>query len=90
MAAATSAPVAFLSAYTKTLIIDEVQIVLQLFRALKVVVDEGRLKNKEEANRQYLLTGSVNILALPKLSEPLVGRMNILTLYTFTTAEASQ
>jgi len=89
MAAATSAPEAFLSAYIKPLIIDEVQIVPEIFRVLKVVVDEERLKNKAEANGQFLLTGSANILSLPKLSEPLVGRMNILTLYPFTTAEAS-
>lgn len=62
----------------------------ELFRALKVVVDELRLRDKEHANGRYLLTGSVNILALPKLSDPLVGRMSVLTLYPFCTAESSQ
>lgn len=90
MAAATAAPEAFLSAYENPLIIDEVQMVPEIFRALKVVVDEQRLKNKAVANGKYLLTGSANILALPKLSDPLVGRMSILTLYPFTTAEATQ
>lgn len=55
----------------------------ELFRALKVVVDELRLTDKEKANGKYLLTGSANILALPKLSDPLVGRMTVLTLYPF-------
>jgi uncharacterized protein len=90
MAAASSAPEAFLSAYKDTLIIDEVQLVPELFRALKVVVDELRLRDKANANGRYLLTGSANILALPKLSDPLVGRMTVLTLYPFCTAEASR
>lgn len=89
MAAASSAPESFLSAYKDALIIDEVQMVPELFRALKVVVDELRLKDKAHANGRYLLTGSANILALPKLSDPLVGRMTVLTLYPFCTAEAS-
>jgi predicted AAA+ superfamily ATPase len=89
MAAAASAPESFLSSYGDTLIIDEVQMVPELFRALKVVVDELRLKDKPHANGRYLLTGSANILALPKLSDPLVGRMTVLTLYPFCTAEAT-
>lgn len=90
MAAAASAPESFLSAYKETLIIDEVQMVPELFRALKIVVDELRLTDKAHANGRYLLTGSANILALPKLSDPLVGRMTVLTLFPFCTAEASQ
>ena len=90
MAAAASAPENFLSSYKDVLIIDEVQMVPELFRALKVVVDESRLTNKMHANGRYLLTGSANILALPKLSDPLVGRMTVLTLYPFCTAEAIQ
>lgn len=89
MAAAQAAPESFLSAYEDGVIIDEVQMVPELFRALKVVVDELRLKDKAHANGRYLLTGSANILALPKLSEPLVGRMSVLTLYPFCTAEST-
>lgn len=89
MAAAAAAPEAFLEAYTTNLIIDEVQMVPELFRALKIVVDESRFTNKSKANGKYLLTGSANILALPKLSDPLVGRMSVMTLYPFSTAEAT-
>lgn len=89
MAAAAAAPEAFLTAYDDTLIIDEVQMVPDLFRALKIVADELRLKDKKNANGRYLLTGSANIMALPKLSEPLVGRMSVLTLYPFCAAESS-
>jgi predicted AAA+ superfamily ATPase len=89
LAAASSAPEDFLKGYDRPVIIDEVQLAPELFRALKIVVDEARITGKEKANGKYLLTGSANILALPKLSDPLVGRMAILTLYPFTTAEAT-
>ena len=88
LAAASAAPEAFLTEYDK-LIVDEVQMVPELFRALKVVVDEQRLKEGSKANGRYLLTGSANILALPKLSDALVGRMSVLTLYPFSTAEVT-
>lgn len=87
MAAASAAPEAFLTAYDNTLIIDEVQMVPELFRTLKIAVDELRIKEGNKSNGKYLLTGSANILALPKLSDPLVGRMSVLTLYPFCTAE---
>jgi predicted AAA+ superfamily ATPase len=90
MAAAAAAPESFLTANRGKMVIDEVQMVPELFRALKVVVDELRLENKREANGRYLLTGSANILALPRLSDPLVGRMSVLTLYPFCTAEVTE
>lgn len=88
MAAAAVAPESFLAQHGR-MIIDEVQMVPELFRALKVIVDEQRLKDKAKVNGKYLLTGSANILALPKLADPLVGRMTVLTLYPFCTAEAT-
>ncbi|GAB3017078.1 ATP-binding protein [Niabella terrae] len=90
MAAAAAAPEAFLKNYTRNLIIDEAQLVPELFRTLKVVVDELRLVDKPTINGKYLLTGSANILALPQLSDSLVGRMSVLTLYPFCTSETSQ
>ncbi len=89
MAAAASAPEAFLSANENTMVLDEVQMVPEIFRALKAKVDTLRLENKSTSNGRYLLTGSANILALPQLSESLVGRMNVLTLYPFCTAEST-
>jgi predicted AAA+ superfamily ATPase len=90
MAAAAAAPEAFLTGYDNNIIIDEVQLVPELFRALKLVVDEARMVDKQHANGKYLLTGSANILALPKLADALVGRAAVLTLYPFTVAEAIQ
>lgn len=89
MAAAASAPENFLSGYENTMVLDEVQMVPEIFRALKATVDTLRLKDKSTSNGRYLLTGSANILAMPRLAESLVGRMNVLTLYPFCTAEST-
>lgn len=89
MAAASSAPETFLTSYGLPVIIDEVQLVPELFRALKVVVDELRFAGKENTNGRYLLTGSANVLALPKLADALVGRAAVMTLYPLTAAEAT-
>lgn len=59
----------------------------EIFYALKVVVDELRRINKSTANERFLLTSSANILALPKLANPLVGRMSVMILYPFCTTE---
>lgn len=87
MAAAALSPTSFLTQRKKPLIIDEVQMVPALFRALKLVVDELRLENKQRSNGRFLLTGSANIMPLPKLSDPLVGRMSVKTLYPFAACE---
>lgn len=90
MAAAASAPETYLRERKGALIIDEVQLVPEIFRALKVVIDERRLTHVGKLKGCFLLTGSANIMALPKLSDPLVGRMGILTLYPLSGAEVTQ
>lgn len=87
IAAAASSPTSFLTQRKGAMIIDEVQIVPEIFRALKLVVDEIRLHDKQHSNGRFLLTGSANIMALPKLSDPLVGRMSVKTLYPFSACE---
>ena len=87
MAAAANSPESYLKERKGALIIDEVQLVPEIFRALKVVVDELRLDHPKLKGR-FLLTGSANIMALPKLSDPLVGRMSVLTLYPLAASEA--
>ena len=74
-------PAGFLSGYDKPLIIDEIQRAPGLFRAIKQKVD------KKRGAGQFLLTGSANVLLLPKLSESLAGRMEILSLYPFSQSE---
>jgi len=87
MAAAASAPEAFLTEREGNLIIDEVQLVPELFRALKSVTDTIRLSDPDNAKGRFLLTGSANIMALPKLADPLVGRMGVLTLFPLSGSE---
>ena len=88
MAAAAASPETILSSRKGPLIIDEVQLVPDIFRALKIVVDNLRLANEGRVNGRFLLTGSANIMALPKLSDPLVGRMSVKTLLPFAGCEA--
>ena len=86
MESAVHAPYEFLSS-NKPLIIDEVQMAPQLFRPMKEIVDQSRMNNKKKSNGQFLLTGSANIMALPRLSDALVGRMSVKTLYPFSAFE---
>lgn len=55
-------------------VIDEVQKAPGLFPAIKMEVDRDRRPGR------FLLTGSANVFLLPKLSESLAGRMEILPL----------
>lgn len=85
--AAYASPESFLGRRSGPVIIDEVQLVPDLFRTLKVVVDEARLGQGGRSNGMFLLTGSANIMVLPKLSDSLVGRMSVRTLYPFSACE---
>src|SRR5208283_3399046 len=64
--------------------LDEVQHVPELFPAIKVAIDR-----KREPGR-FLLTGSANVMLLPKLSESLAGRMEVLTLWPFSQGEMNR
>ncbi|MCL2025711.1 MAG: ATP-binding protein [Leptospirales bacterium] len=65
-------------------ILDEIQLVPNSFLALKLKIDEARRK-KEKV--KFLLTGSADVMLYPKLSEALVGRMYVRTMYPFSAAE---
>lgn len=81
LAAAKRDPNGFVAGLAAQITLDEVQHVPQLFPAIKVSVDR-----KREPGR-FLLTGSANVLLLPKLSESLAGRMEVLTLWPFSQGE---
>ena len=66
-------------------IIDEVQRVPAVYLSLKKAVDERRFEGKGKS--LFIFTGSANIFGLPKLAKAMVGRMAVLTLYPFSTAE---
>ncbi|MDF1684730.1 MAG: ATP-binding protein [Legionellaceae bacterium] len=81
-------PDAFLNSFNKPVVLDEIQMVPELFRPLKIKVDENRALD-QGGRGQFLLTGSASVLALPKLSDALVGRMAIHTLLPFSATEIS-
>ena len=81
LGAAKRDPLGFLEAHAGPLILDEVQRVPELLVAIKTLVDRDRKPGR------FLLTGSANVLLLPKLSETLAGRMEILTLWPFSQGE---
>ena len=86
-ASASKDPEGFLRNFTKPVIIDEVQKVPQIFSGLKLLIDEYRQQDKASANGRFILTGSVSIMTLPKLSESLVGRIGIISLYPLSAIE---
>jgi predicted AAA+ superfamily ATPase len=74
-------PQSWLEAQTRPIVIDEVQRVPDLLRAIKLAVDARREPGG------FLLTGSADVLALPRVSESLAGRMDILTLWPLSQGE---
>jgi len=71
----------FLRDYNRTLAIDEVQRAPSIFIPLKKAIDE---RNQEGL---YILTGSANVLTLPKVSESLAGRMILYTMWPLSQGE---
>lgn len=74
-------PQGFVLGLPDTVVLDEVQRVPEIFRAIKLDVDADRRPGR------YLLTGSANVLLLPKLSDSLAGRMRIVTLWPLSQGE---
>lgn len=84
LSAAKADPTGFIKEYAESgtsLIIDEVQRAPELFLAIKASVDRDRRPGR------FLLTGSANVLMLPKLSDSLAGRIEILTLWPLSQSE---
>src|SRR5947199_3659867 len=81
LAAARRDPNGFLAGLTTPVTLDEIQRVPELFPSIKVAVDRKREPGS------FLLTGSANVMLLPKLAESLAGRMEVLTLWPFSQAE---
>ncbi len=80
-AAAEADPGGFVAELPERSILDEVQRVPGLFTALKTAVDRDRRPGR------YLLTGSANVLLVPKLADSLAGRMEILRLFPLAQSE---
>lgn len=81
LAAASADPAGFIAALDGPVVLDEIQKAPALLPAIKLAVDRRR-----EAGR-FLLTGSADVLALPRVSESLAGRMEVLTLWPLSQGE---
>ena len=81
---ATSSPENFVNNINVSIVIDEVQMVPEIFLPLKIKIDKIKKENLEQ---KILLTGSSNLMALPDLSDALVGRIIIFTLFQFSASE---
>jgi predicted AAA+ superfamily ATPase len=81
LSAARHDPAGFLAGFEGPVIIDEIQKAPNLFPAIKAMVDRDRQPGR------FLLTGSANVFLLPRLSESLAGRMEILNLWPFSQGE---
>lgn len=80
-AAADADPIGFVGDLSGKVILDEVQRVPELFTSLKVTIDRDRTPGR------FILTGSANVLLLPKLADSLAGRMEILRLHPLAQTE---
>lgn len=79
--AAKADPLGFLEHLKRHVIIDEVQRALELLLPLKMLVDRQRDQVR------FVLTGSANVLNLPKVADSLAGRMEIKTLWPLSQGE---
>lgn len=81
LAAAHTNPHDFIEGLQGNVVLDEIQRAPGLFPAIKMAIDQNRQPGR------FLMTGSANVLALPKLSESLAGRMEIVPLWPFSMGE---
>lgn len=84
LSAAISNPSGFLESFDSNLAIDEVQRAPGLLPEIKKIVDKNRKPGK------FILTGSANVLLVPRVAESLAGRMEILNLFPFSQNEMNQ
>jgi predicted AAA+ superfamily ATPase len=81
LAAAHESPQDFVFGLPDPVVIDEVQRAPEIFLPIKLSVDRDRRPGR------FTLTGSANVLLLPRLSDSLAGRMRIVTLWPLSQAE---
>jgi len=77
-------PSGFVRGLPEKVTLDEVQRAPEILRAIKVAVDANRSPGR------FILTGSANLLLLPRASESLAGRMEILRLHPLTESEKEE
>jgi len=82
--AAEADPVGFIDDLPERAILDEVQRVPGIFTSLKTAIDRKRIPGR------FLLTGSANVLVIPRISESLAGRLGILRLHPLSMCELAE
>ena len=81
LALAAGDPAGFIRNLSDPVVLDEIQKAPDLFPAIKLAVDRNRQPGR------FLLTGSANVMTLPRLSESLAGRMEVIPLFPFSAGE---
>lgn len=81
LAAAREDPVGFVESVEGPLIVDEIQRAPELLLPIKAAIDRDRSPGR------FILTGSAQVMLLPKVSESLAGRIEVHTLWPFSQAE---
>jgi predicted AAA+ superfamily ATPase len=81
LAAARDDPAGFVAGESRTMVIDEVQRVPELLLEIKASVDDDRRPGR------FVLTGSADVLSLPRVAETLAGRMEVLRLWPLSQGE---
>lgn len=81
LASAKADPEGFVASLGEYAVLDEIQRVPELLLPIKASVDRDRRPGR------FILTGSANVLTLPKASESLAGRMEVHTLWPLSQSE---
>ena len=81
LAAADVDPTGFIGRFSGPVVLDEIQRAPELLLAIKASADRNRRPGR------FLLTGSANVLFLPRLADTLAGRMEIHTLWPLSQGE---
>ena len=84
LTAAQQDPTGFIQSLPEQVTLDEIQRVPELILAIKAEVDRNRQPGR------FLLTGSANLLLLPRVKESLAGRVEILHLHPLAELEKEQ
>ncbi len=81
LAAASDDAAGFVTGLAGPVVIDEVQRAPELLVAIKASVDRDRTPGR------FLLTGSANVMMVPRVAESLAGRMELITLWPLSQGE---
>jgi len=82
--AACADPLGFVTDLPAKMVLDEVQRVPEIFTSIKLVVDRDRQPGR------FLLTGSADVLLLPRLADSLAGRLEVIRLHPLAQTELRQ